>query len=111
MKGEPRIIEGHVMYMGPHIGFLGLGYSKLWRNGIDPQLYEWITLCPALGGLFIPIAEVAAVRKELNFDYAHNMKGTTGRHVEFYRAVQRWLATLKQKNQAPPGVKLEKHHA
>lgn len=111
MKKKPFVIAGQVMYMGPHIGFLGLGYSKLWRNGIDPQLYQWITVCPALGGLFIPVAEVAKVRKELAFDYAHNMRGTTGPHVEFYRVVQKWLADHKQKTQSPSGITLEKHHA
>jgi hypothetical protein len=112
MKGEPRIITGQVMYLGPHVGFLGLHYNKTYRDGIDPQLYDWITRCPALGELFIPVDKIATVRKELNFDYAHNMRGETGRHVTFYREVQKWLATAKQKQQeSPSGITLEKHHA
>lgn len=94
------------MYLGPHIGFLGLGYSKLWRNGIDEQLYPWIEQCPALGSLFVPVADIGKVRKELNFDYAHQMRGTTGRFVTFYREVQKWLAS--QTAQQP--MKVEHHH-
>jgi len=111
MKGEPRTITGQVMYCGPHVGFLGLHYNKVWKDGIDPQLYGWITRCPALGQLIVPVAEVGAVSRELNFDYARQMKGTTGRYVTFYREVQKWLATLNQNQKAPSGVNLEKHHA
>jgi hypothetical protein len=111
MKGEPTyVISGQVMYMGPPVAFLGLGYSKTWRNGIDGNLYPWITKCPALGGLFIPVADIGKVLRELNFDYAHNMRGTTGVHVTLYRAVQKWLAELKQ-NKPPSGLTIEKHHA
>jgi hypothetical protein len=103
-------ITGQVMYMGPHVFFLGLGYSKTYRNGIDEGLYQWIQKCPALGQLFIPVEKVGAVRRELNFDYAHNMRGTTGKHVAFYREVQKWLAQAQQQPK-PPGVTLEKTHA
>ena len=98
------------MYLGPHVAFLGLGYSKTYRNGIEPQLYEWIAKCPALGQLFIPVAQIGAVRRELNFDYAHQMKGTTGRYVVFYREVQQWLATLKV-NKSASAITLEKSNA
>lgn len=110
MKGAHQI-TGQVMYVGPHVGFLGLHYNKVWRDGIDPQLYEWFTRCPALGQLFVPVQQVGEVAKELNFDYARNMRGTTGRYVTFYREVQKWLARMQQTQPAPSGVTLEKHHA
>jgi hypothetical protein len=111
-KDEPYRIKGHVIYMGPHIRHLGLGYAALFRDGIHPHLYDSIAACPALGALFVPVAECAKVRRELNFDYAHNMKGTTGSHVEFYRAVQQWLAhTQKQTPTPSSGIQLESHHA
>ena len=111
MKGKPKVIAGQVMYMGPHIGFLGLHYNKVYRDGIDAQLYPWIMKCPALGELFFPVAEVARARKALNFDYAHNMKGGDGPIPTFYRAVQQWLAAQRQDQKKPPGITLEKHHA
>ena len=105
-------ITGQVMYMGPHVFFLGLGYSKTYRNGIEQGLYPWIAKCPALGELFIPIERVGAVRRELNFDYAHNMRGTTGKFVTFYREVQSWLAqTTAERKQTPSGITIEQSHA
>jgi hypothetical protein len=99
-------IKGQLLYMGPHIGFLGLYYHKGYLDGIEPQLYPWIEKCPALGEMFIPIADVGRVRRELNFDYAHNMKGTTGKFVTFYRAIQAWLATAKEQKTST----IEQHH-
>jgi hypothetical protein len=106
-----RIISGHVMYMGPRIQHLGLGYSALFRNGIHPTFYPAIEQCPAIGELFIPVADIGKVRRELNFDYAHNMKGTTGRHVTFYREIQKWIAQVTQQKPQPSGITLETHHA
>jgi hypothetical protein len=106
-------IEGQVIYMGPHIRHLGLGYGTIYRNGIHEHLYASIDQCPALGELFIPVAEVAAVRKALNFDYAHNMRGTAGNHVTLYREIQKWLAARTQQPKPPPasGLTIESHHA
>jgi hypothetical protein len=111
MKGEPKIITGQVMYLGPNIGFLGLRYNKTWRNGIEPQLYPWILKCPALGELIVPVEKIAFVMRQLNFDYARNMKGTVGAYPVFYREVQKWLASLKPAENPPIGITLEKHHA
>ena len=104
-------ITGHVMYMGPRVQHLGLGYGALFRNGIHESLYESIKACPSLGELFIPIAQVGNVRRDLNFDYAHNMRGTKGKHVTFYREVQKWIAQTTQQQPKPSGITLEHHHA
>lgn len=110
-KTPPRI-TGQVIYMGPHIRHIGLGYAALFKNGIHEHLYDSIAACPALGALFVPVAECAKVRRELAFDYAHNMMGTKGAHVEFYRAVQQWAAhTQKQTPTPSSGITLESHHA
>ena len=110
---KPRTITGQVIYMGPHIRHLGLGYGAIFRNGIHKHLYESIAECPALGDLFVPVAQCAAVRKELNFDYAHNMRGERGRFVTFYREVQKWLAFGREPQQpTPSGVTTEQlNHA
>src|SRR5262252_5353013 len=104
-------ITGQVVYMGPRVHHLGLGYGAIFRNGIHKSLYPAIQQCPTLAELFIPVAQVGAVRRELNFDYAHNMKGTTGKHVAFYREIQRWITSLTQKQPSPSGVTIQKHHA
>jgi hypothetical protein len=93
--------------MGPQVPHLGLSYSNIFRDGIYKHLYDSIAKCPALGQLFVPIKECAVVRRELNFDYTHNMRGTTGRHVTFYREVQKWLAQRKPKETKPSGVTME----
>jgi hypothetical protein len=112
MKGTPRIITGHVIYVGPHIGHMGLHYNKTFTNGIYPQYYDWIAKCPAIGELFVPIGDLARVMLELSFDYAHNMRGTTGSYVTFYREVQKWLAsTQPQSTKSPSGITLETQHA
>lgn len=105
-------IQGQVMYMGPHVRFLGLGFSRLYWDGIEESLYEWITRCPALGALFVPVTEVGAVLRELDFDYAHNMRGTKGPYVTFYREVQKWLTRAEQQQQPKPsGVTIKESHA
>jgi hypothetical protein len=99
---KPKLIKGQVQYLGPQVPQLGLSYSTLFLDGIFPHLYDSIALCPALGELFIPVAQVAVVRRELNFDIARNMRGTSGRYVAFYREVQRWVrtqTTMKEKKQ------------
>lgn len=104
-------ITGQVQYLGPVIKALGLNYSKLYRDGIEPQLYPWIARCPALGEMFVPVADVAKVRRELNFDYAHNMRGDTGRYVTFYRDVLNWLAKTTKQQPQPSGITMKETHA
>lgn len=108
-------IRGQVIYMGPHLSHLGLGYGNIFRDGIHEHLYESIAACPALGQLFIHIENCATVRKELAFDYAHNMRGTHGQHVTFYREVQKWLAKQQKNKQQKPtpssGITIEQSHA
>jgi len=104
-------IKGQVRYLGPTIAGIGLHYGAGFTNGIYPHWYQFIEQCPALGQLFIPTARVAVVRRELNFDYARNMRGTAGKYVAFYREVQNWLAERARKQQpSEEGVKV-KHHA
>jgi hypothetical protein len=92
--------------LGPQIPWLGLSYSNIFRDGIHENLYPAIAQCPALGEMFIPIKDLAAVRKELNFDIARNMRGTTGKFVTFYREIQKWIATRKQKE---PSIGVKTH--
>lgn len=93
---QPTEITGQVMYLGPRIQHIGLGYSALFRDGIHKSLYPYIAQCPSIGALIVPVAEVGKVRRQLNFDYAHNMRGTTGKFVAYYQAIQAWLAAQKQ---------------
>jgi hypothetical protein len=106
MKGTPKIITGHVIYVGPHVNAMGLNYNKTFRDGIYPHYYDFIAKCPAIGELFVPIAKLSSVMRELAFDYAHNMRGTRGSYVTFYREVQKWLASTNQP-QSPSGINLE----
>lgn len=105
-------ITGQVIYMGPHVRHLGLGYSYIFRDGLHPMLHAAIEQCPALGELFVPVSETATVRKELDFDIAHNMRGRTGKHVTFYREVQKWLASTAANKKTPrEGITMEHKHA
>jgi hypothetical protein len=107
MKQNPpaKLIIGQVVYMGPRIPAIGLGYSQTFRDGIYPHYYEWIARCPSIGAMFVPPSQVALVRRELNFDYAHNMRGTAGKFVTFYREIQRWISQQTQAKQpAQPGI-------
>jgi hypothetical protein len=107
-----RKITGQVVYMGPHVRHLGLGYAAIFRDGIHPHLYDSIAVCPPLGELFVPVAQCGAVRRELAFDYAHNMRGTRGKYVTFYQAVQSWIAHTQKKTPTPSsGITLEHHNA
>jgi hypothetical protein len=102
MKSKPpREIKGQVIYMGPHVRHLGLGYAAIFKDGLHPHLYDSIGVCPPLGELFVPVAQCGAVRRELAFDYAHNMRGTTGKFVTFYQAVQQWIAHTQKKTPTP----------
>lgn len=108
-------ITGQVRYLGPTIAGIGLHYGMGFKNQGDKSsiylhIYQFIEQCPAIGQLFIPAARVAVVRRELNFDYARNMRGTQGKYVTFYREVQNWLAE-RAKNTQPSakGVKLKSH--
>jgi hypothetical protein len=105
-------IIGQVIYAGPTIPQIGLHYGTIFKNGIYDHFYNVITACPALGELFIPVKQYAGVRRQLNFDIARNMRGTTGKYPELYRAVQKWLADRAKVDQTPKpkGVKV-KHHA
>jgi hypothetical protein len=104
-------ITGQVIYLGPQVPHIGLSYGTIFRDGVYPHFYLHFAHCPALAELFVPVPQVAQVRRELNFDLARNMRGTKGRYVTFYREVQKWLADTKQpKTQKPITIK-EEHHA
>jgi hypothetical protein len=118
IKEPPRIIKGHVMYLGPRVQHLGLGYAALFQPKTHPELssiheniYPAIRACPPLGEMFIPVEQIGNVRRELSFDYAHNMKGTRGKFVTFYQAIQKWIASTAEQKQKPSGINLEHHHA
>lgn len=105
-------IIGQVIYIGPTIPQLGIHYGNIFTNGIYDHFYNYIAACPALGALFVPIAQHAAARRELNFDYARNMRGTHGKYVQLYNEVQKWLgrgATDSQPTPKPKGVKVTQH--
>jgi hypothetical protein len=102
-------ITGQVIYLGPRLHALGLGYAAIFRNGIHPALHAAIEQCPAIGQLMVPIKQASAVRRELDFDYGHQLRGTTGKYVTFYREVQNWLA--RQATQPKPSTINVKHHA
>lgn len=106
-----RII-GQVIYAGPTVPQLGLHYGNIFRNGIYEHYYNAFAMCPSLASLFIPVKDFAAVRRELNFDIARNMRGTKGKYPQLYREVQKWLADAAKADQTPKqkGVKV-KHHA
>lgn len=109
-KRDVKLITGHVQYLGPHIPQL-VHYGALFTDGVFPHYYDWFAKCPALAEMFIPIADVGTVLRELSFDYAHNMRGTTGRHVTFYRTIQQWFAHNTQQKPQPSGVNLQHQHA
>ena len=109
MKTRMKKITGQVQYLGPHLPHLGLNYSTIFRDGIHAHLYESIEKCSALGELFIPIKRVSAVRRELNFDIAHRLRGT-GRYSTFYREVQKWRATQTKQTKTKP-ITIEEQHA
>jgi hypothetical protein len=103
-------ITGQVIYLGPMMPNLGIQHGTIFRDGIFESLYPWIAKCPALGELFIPIAQVSAVRRELNMDIGRQIRGTQGKYVTFYREVQNWLSKQLETKEPTTGVKI-KHHA
>lgn len=105
-----RII-GQVIYCGPTIPQLSLHTGNIFADGIYEHFYNVIAACPSLGPLFVPVAQHAAVRRELNFDLARNMRGAGGKYVTLYREVQKWLEQrAKDSNQPKPkGVKIKQH--
>lgn len=106
-KTAPPEIKGQVVYMGPHIRSIGLGYGTIFRNGIHKHLHVAISECPSLAELFVPVANVSQVRRQLAFDYAHNMCGTSGKFVTFYRAAQQWASQRRETKTPPSGVIIE----
>jgi hypothetical protein len=104
-------ITGQVIYCGPMMPAAGLQYGTIFRNGIFPQQEALLNECPSLAGLFVPVANYALVRRELNFDLARNMRGVSGKFVTYYREVEKWLALRGQRNAASTttGVKLKQH--
>src|SRR5262245_45122992 len=99
------MIEGQVQYLGPPVPGV-IGYSTIFWNGIHPHLYESIKACPAMAELFVPVAEVQHALKELNFDFAHNMRGS-GRYATLYRAVEEWRDSKHKTTQANVTIKQE----
>jgi hypothetical protein len=107
-----RKISGQVVYMGPQVPHLGLSYGMIFRDGIYPHIYDAMKDCAAIGEMFIPVASVSDVRRELNFDIARNLRGTTGRYVTFYRAIESWRTNQhKQKKPTASAVTLKHTHA
>jgi hypothetical protein len=98
-----------VIYMGPRLNAFGIGYGAVFYNGLHARLQQAIEKCPAIQDMLVPVAQASAVRKELNFDYAHNMKGTDGRFVTLYREIQKWLNS--QSRQTQPTPRMEIKHA
>jgi hypothetical protein len=105
-------ITGQVIYLGPQVPQFGLAYGMIFRDGIHPHLYEAMKECAAIREMFIPVALVASVRRELNFDVARNLRGTTGRYVTFYRAIESWRTNQhKQNKPTASAVTIEHTHA
>jgi hypothetical protein len=102
-------IRDQVIYLGPRLHAFGIGYGNVFYNEMHPRLKELIVMCPAIRGLLVPVDQCGAVRRELNFDYTHNMCGTTGKHVAFYLEIQKWLKSHKQKQQQT--IEVKHHHA
>jgi len=104
-------IKNQVIYLGPRLHAFGIGYGNVFYGEMHPRLKELIELCPAIRGLLVPVDQCGVVRRELNFDYAHNMKGTTGKHVTFYREIQNWLKSQSRKTKQTPTIEVKHHHA
>jgi hypothetical protein len=101
------ILTEPVIYSGPQIPSIGLSYSNIFRVKLPQSVCAAIEECPPLRELFVPVMKWAAVRRELDFDIGRRMRGTTGRHVEFYRAVESWRAKKMQQHKQPTtGVKI-----
>jgi hypothetical protein len=104
-------IKGQCIYLGPRINSIGLGRNMIFRDGVHQSFHVAIEACPAIGALIVPITQNAEVRKQLAFDYAGNMRGTSGKFVAYFREVQNWLAKqATAQKQTSTGVNI-KHHA
>lgn len=99
---EEKVITDQVIYLGPRLQSLGIGYANVFYNGTHPRVAEAIKKCPAVAGLVVPVDQCGAVRRELNFDYAHNMRGTNGKYVTFYKEIQNWLMTSHSRKTQQP---------
>lgn len=97
------------IYVGPHC-LNQLQRNTLFRNGVHPSFAPIIKQCPAVGELIVPIEKYAEVRKELNFDYTGNMRGTSGKYVTFFQTVQKWISERANKTKEP-STGVEQHHA
>lgn len=100
-KNTKAVSSERLMYMGPHLSAFGIGYGNVFYNGIHPRLQQAVELCPAIGDMLVPVEQVSAVRLELNFDYAHQMRGVSGKYVDLYRAIQNWLNSPSRKTKQP----------
>lgn len=100
-------IDGQVIYCGPNLTRVGLQHGALFRDGILPHLYQVIEACPSIGPLFVPVDQYAVVRRELNFDFGRQMRGTTGKYVTLYREVQTWIA--KRSTKQPKTGEIKTH--
>lgn len=99
-----------MIYLGPRLHAFGIGYGNVFYNGLHPRLKRVIELCPAVAELVVPVTEAAVVRKALNFDYTHNMRGTIGPYVVFYREIEKWLKSQnKQHANKPPTIEVTTH--
>jgi len=111
------MITGQRIYLGPNIMSIGLKYGQGFtdqgpdKSSIFPHYEQFIKDCPAIGELFVLTHEVAKVRRQLNFDYGRQMRGTTGKYVAFYNEVQNWLAKRAKSTKTPSteGVKVTTH--
>ena len=102
------MITGQYIYLGPRLNAYGIGYGAVFYNGRHPRLQEAIDRCPSVAQLLVPVNEAGKVMRELNFDFAHNMKGATGKHPIFYREIEGWLAS-QSKTKSNPNVTLQQH--
>lgn len=100
--------QGQVIYLGPRLHAFGVGYGNVFYNGVHPRLRQAIKLCPAISELIVPVAKAGRVRAELNFDYAHNMRGTAGKFCAFYLQVQQWLNS-HNKQPKPKSIEVTTH--
>jgi hypothetical protein len=103
------MIKDQRIYLGPRLHAYGIGYGNVFHGGTHPRMQQAIDACPAIGSLLVPVAQCARVRAELAFDYAHQMRGTSGKFVAFYRQVQQWLNSQKQQT-TQQSIEV-KHHA
>jgi hypothetical protein len=105
------MITGQHIYLGPRLNAYGIGYAAVFYNGRHPRLQEAIDHCPSVAQLLVPVAEAGRVMRELNFDYAHNMKGGTGKHPTFYREIERWLIEQQSPSEKRNNPNINLQHA